>query len=130
MTKGIAILGSTGSIGTQALDVIAQHKEDYSIELLTANNNSSLLIEQAIRFKPNTVVICNPSLYKEVADALEPYYIKVFAGIDSVTDLMAHSAQIDIVVTAMVGFSGVRPMASRITPAAGSRSSCRQWVSV
>jgi len=111
--RSLAILGSTGSIGTQAIDVVLQHEDLFEIDLLTANNNSSLLIEQAIRLKPNNVVICNPDKYDEVASALAPYYIKVFAGIDSVCDLVA-SSQVDMVLTAMVGFSGLKPTISAI----------------
>ena len=106
--RHVAILGSTGSIGTQALDVIAQHPDLFEVELLTANNNAGLLIEQALRFQPNQVVICNPDLYDRVAEALQPKMIKVFAGIGSVCDLVG-SPSIDIVLTAMVGFSGLRP---------------------
>ena len=106
--RHVAILGSTGSIGTQALDVIAQHPDLFEVELLTANNNAELLIEQALRFQPNQVVICNPDLYDRVAEALQPRMIKVFAGIESVCDLVG-SPDIDIVLTAMVGFSGLRP---------------------
>ncbi len=106
--RHVAILGSTGSIGTQALDVIAQHPDLFEVELLTANNNADLLIEQALRFQPNQVVICNPDLYDRVAEALQPKMIKVFAGIESVCDLVG-SPDIDIVLTAMVGFSGLRP---------------------
>ncbi len=106
--RHVAILGSTGSIGTQALDVIAQHPDLFEVELLTANNNVDLLIEQAIRFQPNQVVICNPDLYDRVAEALQPSMIKVFAGIDSVCDLVGNPS-IDIVLAAMVGFSGLRP---------------------
>ncbi len=106
--RHVAILGSTGSIGTQALDVIAQHPDLFEVELLTANNSADLLIEQALRFQPNQVVICNPDLYDRVAEALQPRMIKVFAGIESVCDLVG-SPDIDIVLTAMVGFSGLRP---------------------
>ena len=106
--RHVAILGSTGSIGTQALDVIAQHPDLFEVELLTANNNADLLIAQALRFQPNQVVICNPDLYDRVAEALQPKMIKVFAGIESVCDLVG-SPSIDIVLTAMVGFSGLRP---------------------
>jgi len=111
--RHIAILGSTGSIGTQALDVIGQHPDLFEVELLTANNNAELLIEQALRFQPNSVVICNPDKYKEVADALQPHYIKVFAGIDSVCDLM-DSESIDMVLASMVGFSGLKPTVAAI----------------
>ena len=105
--RRIAILGSTGSIGTQALDVIRRHRDLFEVELLTANNNSRLLTEQAIEFEANNVVICNEDKYREVADALQPRFIKVFAGMQSVCDLVA-SDSIDIVLTAMVGFSGLR----------------------
>lgn len=111
--RHIAILGSTGSIGTQALDVIGQHPDQFEVELLTANNNSRLLIEQARRFNPSSVVICNPDLYEEVAAALDPLYIKVFTGIDSICELL-RDPQIDIVLTAMVGFSGLRPTIAAI----------------
>ena len=106
--RHVAILGSTGSIGTQALDVIAQHPDLFEVELLTANNNAELLIAQALRFQPNQVVICNPDLYDRVAEALQPRMIKVFAGIGSVCDLVG-SPSIGIVLTALVGFSGLRP---------------------
>ena len=104
--RRIAILGSTGSIGRQALDVISQHRDLFEVELLTANNSSELLISQAIEFDANNVVICNEEKYKEVSDALEPHYIKVFAGMQSVCDLVT-SENIDIVLTSMVGFSGL-----------------------
>jgi 1-deoxy-D-xylulose-5-phosphate reductoisomerase len=104
--RRIAILGSTGSIGRQALDVISQHKDLFEVELLTANNSSELLIQQAIEFNANAVVICNESKYDEVAEALQPHYIKVFAGMQSVCDLMSGD-NIDIVLTSMVGFSGL-----------------------
>jgi 1-deoxy-D-xylulose-5-phosphate reductoisomerase len=104
--KHIAILGSTGSIGRQALDVIRQHRDLFEVELLTANNSSELLISQAKEFCPNSVVICNEDKYKEVADALQTEYIKVFAGMQSVCDLVS-SDTIDIVLTSMVGFSGL-----------------------
>ena len=111
--RHIAILGSTGSIGTQALDVIDQHRDLFEVDLLTANNNSRLLIEQARKFNPSSVVICNPDLYDEVSAALDPLYIKVFTGIDSICDLLK-DPQIDIVLTAMVGFSGLRPTIAAI----------------
>ena len=104
--RHIAILGSTGSIGCQALDVIRQHRDLFEVELLTANNSSDLLIRQAIEFNANTVVICNEDKYQEVADALNPHYIKTFAGMQSVCDLVS-SDNIDIVLTSMVGFSGL-----------------------
>ncbi len=104
--RHIAILGSTGSIGRQALDVVRQHRDLFEVELLTANNSSELLIRQAIEFDANAVVICNEEKYKEVAEALEPHYIKVFSGMQSVCDLVVGD-NIDIVLTSMVGFSGL-----------------------
>ena len=104
--RRIAILGSTGSIGRQALDVIRQHRDLFEVELLTANNSTELLIQQAVEFDANSVVICNEDKYKEVADALQPHYIKVFAGMKSVCDLVTGD-NIDIVLTSMVGFSGL-----------------------
>lgn len=111
--RRIAILGSTGSIGRQALDVISQHRDLFKVELLTANNSSDLLIRQAIEFNANAVVICNESKYSEVAEALEPHYIKVFAGMKSVCDLVS-SDNIDIVLTSMVGFSGLESTISAV----------------
>lgn len=104
--RHIAILGSTGSIGRQALDVIRQHRDLFEVEVLTANNSSDLLIRQAIEFDANSVVICNEDKYEEVSEALKPHYIKVFAGMQSVCDLVSGD-NIDIVLTSMVGFSGL-----------------------
>ena len=106
--KQIAILGSTGSIGTQALEVISEHSNLFEVEVLTANNNSKLLIEQAIKFKPNTVVIANEEKYKEVDDALFKLGIKVFAGQQSLEEVV-EGENIDIVLTALVGYSGLKP---------------------
>ena len=106
--RHIAILGSTGSIGTQTLDVIAQHPDRFEVDLLTAGSNAALLIEQARRFDPAAVVICNESKYDEVAEALRDTDVTVFAGIGSACDLVAAEA-VDIVIAAMVGFSGLRP---------------------
>ena len=86
--------------------MISQHRDLFEVELLTANNSAELLISQAIEFDANNVVICNEDRYKEVADALQPHYIKVFAGMKSVCDLVS-SDNIDIVLTSMVGFSGL-----------------------
>lgn len=105
--RRVAILGSTGSIGRQALDVIRQHPDLFEVELLTANTSSELLVRQAIEFDVNNVVICDESRYAEVADALQPKMIKVFAGMDSVCGLVK-SDSIDVVLTSMVGFSGLR----------------------
>lgn len=113
MKRHIAILGSTGSIGSQTLDVIRQHRDLFEVELLTANNSSDLLINQALEFNPSSVVICNEAKYKEVADALQGRDIKVFCGIDSVCALAA-GENVDIVVAAMVGFSGLKPTIAAI----------------
>ena len=104
--RHIAILGSTGSIGRQALDVIGQHRDLFEVELLTANNSTDLLIQQAIEFDVNAVVICNKDRYQEVKDALDPHDIKVFADMQSVCNLVTGD-NIDIVLTSMVGFSGL-----------------------
>lgn len=106
--RRIAILGATGSIGTQTLDVIARHRDLFEVELLTCNNNTGLLAEQAVKFDANHVVVCNEARYEEVSDALEGHGTKVFAGMDSVCDLVTGD-RVDIVVAAMVGFSGLRP---------------------
>jgi len=113
MKRRIAILGSTGSIGRQTLDVVRQHPDLFQVELLTANNSAELLIEQAREFDANSVVICNEARYREVADALQDDGIKVFAGIGSACDLVAGD-NIDIVVAAMVGFSGLAPTVAAI----------------
>lgn len=112
--RRLAILGSTGSIGRQALDVVRQHPDCFEIELLTANNNSELLTKQALEFDPNNVVICNESKYSEVAQALQPHGIKVFCGMDSVCDLVS-AEDVDMVLTALVGFCGLRPTLAAIT---------------
>ena len=106
--KKIAILGSTGSIGVQALEVIAEHPDLFEIDVLTANNNSSLLIKQAKKFKPNTVVIVNEAKYPEVNDSLFNLGIKVFAGKQSLEDVV-EGENINLVLTALVGYSGLKP---------------------
>jgi len=108
MKKRIAILGSTGSIGTQALEVISGFPGKFEIEILTARNNASLLIEQSIRHLPNMVVIGNEDHYQFVKDALEHYPIKVFSGEDSIAQVVSADS-VDLVLTAMVGFSGLKP---------------------
>lgn len=111
--RRIAILGSTGSIGRQTLDVVSQHPDLFQIEVLSALNSSDLLIEQAVRFDANAVVINNADKYQKVADALDPHGIKTFCGMDSLCELV-RGDNIDIVVTAMVGFSGLRPTMAAI----------------
>ncbi|MBN1821335.1 MAG: 1-deoxy-D-xylulose-5-phosphate reductoisomerase [Prolixibacteraceae bacterium] len=108
MIKNIAILGSTGSIGTQALEVIEHHPERLQVEILTANNNSELLIQQALKFKPNAVVIANESKYSELSEALKNEPIKVFAGNKAISQIV-ETENIDIVLAAMVGFAGLVP---------------------
>lgn len=107
--RRIAILGSTGSIGVQALDVIREHKEMFDVQLLTAGSNSSLLIRQAIEFDAACVIIADESLYDEVYEALNPHGINVFAGMSSIIDAMSSSDNIDMVLSAMVGFRGLEP---------------------
>jgi len=106
--KNIAILGSTGSIGTQALDVIRDYPDKFSAEVLVANNNAQLLIEQAREFEPNIVVIANKDKYGEVRDALAGLPIKVYAGSESVLDVVSMDC-VDMVLAAMVGFAGLLP---------------------
>ena len=111
--KRIAILGSTGSIGTQALDVIKSHPDLFEVEVLTANRNSDLLIEQSIAFKPNCVVIVDQSKFKEVQAALDPHHIKVYAGKDALAQVVEMDS-IDLVLTALVGYSGLKPTINAI----------------
>jgi 1-deoxy-D-xylulose-5-phosphate reductoisomerase len=111
--KQIAILGSTGSIGTQALEVIAENDSLYEVYALTANNNVDLLIQQARKFKPEMVAIGNEDHYQKLKSALSDLPVKVFAGNDSIAQV-AEMQPIDIVLTAMVGFSGLKPTISAI----------------
>ena len=111
--KQIAILGSTGSIGTQALEVISENDSLFEIYALTANNNVDLLIEQARKYKPEMVAIGNESHYLTLKDALSDLPVKIFAGADSIAQL-AEMQPIDIVLTAMVGYSGLKPTMSAI----------------
>ena len=106
--KHVAVLGSTGSVGTQSLEVISAHPERFVVEVLTANNNSDLLISQAKKHKPNVVVITNESKYSEVNNALFDLGIKVFSGENSLEDVVENE-NIDVVLTALVGYSGLKP---------------------
>ena len=106
--KGIAILGSTGSIGTQALEVIEQFPEKFELVVLTANRNADLLIEQALKFKPNTVVIVDEFQYQKVKDVLWEHDIKVYAGEDSLNQVVEMN-EVETVLTATVGYSGLLP---------------------
>jgi len=111
--KHIAILGSTGSIGTQTLEVIDAHPERFVVEVLTAHNNSDLLIAQAIKHKPNVVVIVNKEKYNAVNNALFDLGIKVYTGQKSLEEVVEND-NIDVVLTALVGYSGLRPTVNAI----------------
>ena len=106
--KKIAILGSTGSIGTQALDVIRQHSELFEAHTLTAGSNAELLVKQAREFLPDAVVIANEEKYSYVREALADLPIKVYAGASAIGDVAALPS-VDMVLTAMVGFAGREP---------------------
>ncbi|WP_461640955.1 1-deoxy-D-xylulose-5-phosphate reductoisomerase [Labilibaculum euxinus] len=108
MSKHIAILGSTGSIGTQTLEVVEANPDEFIVDVLTANNNIELLIQQAKKFHPDVVVIACEEKYTELSEALKNEPIKVYAGIDAIAQVVQMSA-IDVVVTAMVGYSGLLP---------------------
>ncbi len=108
MKRRIAILGSTGSIGTQALEVVKQHPDKLDVEVLTAHSNAPLLIRQALDFMPNAVVISNESLYQRVFEALDPYDIKVYAGSASIEQIVEMET-VDMVLVALVGWSGLKP---------------------
>ncbi len=107
-TKGIAILGSTGSIGTQALEVISCYPNFFRLEVLTAGKNVDLLIEQAKKFQPNSVVIGDESLYPKLKEALSKEDIHVYAGEDAICQVV-ESNEVDTVLTAMVGYAGLKP---------------------
>lgn len=106
--KQLAILGSTGSIGTQALEVVSAHPDLFEVYVLTANNQVDLLIKQARAFLPDSVVIANPDKYNTLKEALSDLPIKVYAGEDAIFQVV-ESSEIDMVLTAMVGYSGLRP---------------------
>ena len=111
--KRIAILGSTGSIGRQTLDVVRQHPDRFQVEVITAGSNAALLAEQARAFDVPHAVICNASKYAEVCDILAGTKTQVHSGIDAACDLVTGD-NVDIVVASMVGFSGLRPTLSAI----------------
>lgn len=108
MKKQIAILGSTGSIGTQALQVIEEHPDLYEAYVLTANNRVDMLIEQARKFKPEAVVIANEAHYDQLKEALADLPIKVYAGSEALCEVVTDQ-QVDMVLTAMVGYAGLKP---------------------
>lgn len=111
--RHLAILGSTGSIGTQALEIVRAHPDFFELEVLTANNNADLLINQAKEFRPNTVVIADEEQYKTLMEELDPLGIKVFAGQASVEQCVAFTS-IDIVLSAIVGYAGLKPTLNAI----------------
>jgi 1-deoxy-D-xylulose-5-phosphate reductoisomerase len=113
MKKKVVILGSTGSIGTQTIDVIASNPDKFELFGITAHSNSELLINQARKYKPNFVIVTKDECYQIVKEALSNEDIKVFAGIDSVCDLVSMPS-VDIVVTAMVGYAGLKPTISAV----------------
>ena len=111
--KGIAILGSTGSIGTQALEVIEVYPDQFDLQVITANKNADLLITQALKHRPNTVVIVDESQFQKVKDALWEHDIHVYAGTDALSQVV-ESSEVDVVLTAMVGYAGLKPTLSAI----------------
>ena len=111
--RSIAILGSTGSIGTQALEVIRQNKERFTVSVLTAHSNAALLIEQAREFRPHYVVIGDETKCRELEAALKPLNIEVLCGLEDLSEVVTQP-QIDIVLTALVGFAGLRPTLAAI----------------
>jgi 1-deoxy-D-xylulose-5-phosphate reductoisomerase len=111
--RHIAILGSTGSIGTQTLDVIERNPQRFAAEVLTAGSNWELLVQQAVKFQPNAVVIADETKYAQTRDALKDYPIKVFAGTDAISQVMEFES-IDIVVAALVGYAGLLPTINAI----------------
>jgi 1-deoxy-D-xylulose-5-phosphate reductoisomerase len=113
LKKNLAILGSTGSIGTQALDVVRSHPELFGVEVLTAHGNCDLLIRQTIEFRPNAVVIGNERCYAKVAESLKNYPVKVFAGQDSIAQIV-EMEEIDLVLSALVGYAGLKPTLNAI----------------
>ena len=113
MKRTLAILGSTGSIGTQALEVVSEHSDLFEVYALTANNNVDLLIDQARKYMPEVVVVANEQKYPELKEALEDLPIKVWAGSEAISQVV-QSEPIDMVLTAMVGYSGLKPTIAAI----------------
>lgn len=113
MKKQIVILGSTGSIGTQALQVIEEHPDLYEVYALTANNRVDKLIEQARKFQPEAVVIANEDKYQQLEDALADLPVKVYAGAEALCEIV-ESGPVNIVLTAMVGYAGLKPTINAI----------------
>ncbi len=113
MKKRIAVLGSTGSIGTQALEVISNNPDKFEIEVITAQRNTDLLIDQAFKFRPKHVVITDKQKYSKVKNDLSGLPVKVYAGEDSLKEVV-NLASVDMVLTAIVGFAGLFPTISAI----------------
>ena len=111
--KGVAILGSTGSIGTQALEVLAAYPEQFDLQVITAQSNAELLIKQALKFQPNSVVIGDESKYELVKNALFSEDIHVYAGADALCQVVEHK-DIHVVLTALVGYAGLKPTLAAI----------------
>ena len=111
--KNIAILGSTGSIGTQALEVIREQSDHFNVSVLTSNSNAALLIKQAEEFRPEIVVIADESKLDEVRYGLNDFPVKVYAGAEALADVVTHSS-IDMVLTALVGYAGLKPTLNAI----------------
>jgi 1-deoxy-D-xylulose-5-phosphate reductoisomerase len=113
MPERIALLGSTGSIGTQALDIISKYPEKFTVEVLVAGNNIDLLISQALKYKPDSVVIANPGHYLKLKESLHATDIKIYAGEEAIEQVVTSSA-IDVVIASIVGYSGVKPTIAAI----------------
>jgi 1-deoxy-D-xylulose-5-phosphate reductoisomerase len=113
MPERIALLGSTGSIGTQALDIISKYPDKFVVEVLIAGNNIDLLTEQAFKYQPDSVVIANPIHYLQLKENLSGTNIKVYAGNDAIEQVVT-SSTIDVVIASIVGYSGVRPTIAAI----------------
>src|SRR5919107_733585 len=111
--KRIALFGSTGSIGTQTLEVVAQHPDQFSVEVLTANDNCDLLVQQALTFKPNIVVISDESKYSDVKEGLLGTHVKVFAGEKALEEVAAMDVY-DLMLAAIVGYAGLKPTLNAI----------------
>lgn len=113
MPERIALLGSTGSIGTQALDIISKYPDKFRVEVLIAGNNIDLLIQQAHKYQPDSVVIANPNHYRQLKESLQNTNIKVYAGNEAVEQVVT-SSTVDVVIASIVGYSGVRPTIAAI----------------
>lgn len=113
MPERIALLGSTGSIGTQSLDIISKYPDKFAVEVLIAGNNIDLLIDQANKFMPDTVVIANPDHYLQLKEGIHSANVKVFAGSEAIEQVVA-SSSVDVVIASIVGYSGVKPTIAAI----------------